>query len=134
MRATRLAIAVALVSTAGTAFAVTYIGPKRYEPQRLHITGHITGLYPGAKRRMRVKVRNPHDHAVRLRFVGARVRSMSRQCPRRNLVVRRSRRRLRIPPHRTRRLWLRVLMRAAAPAGCQDAEFRLRFRAAGRRR
>jgi hypothetical protein len=81
---------------------------------------------------MKVRVGNGFDHPVRLRLVRARVQSASRPCSRRNLIVRPSRRRLRIPAHRKRWIRLRVTMQSTAPDGCQGATFRLRFRAAGR--
>jgi hypothetical protein len=129
-----LAIAAALLLGAGAvgALAAAHGGAPKQGAASLHVSGHIAGLYPGASRQMRVRVRNGSDHPVRLRLVRARVQSASPFCRRSNLIVRRSRRRLRIPAYRNRWIRLRVTMPSTAPDGCQGATFRLRFRAVGR--
>jgi hypothetical protein len=133
---TYLALAIALMAgiSAFAALAATHTGPPGHGPKGLRVSGHVTDLYPGARKRMRVKVSNPFDHAVKVRSVRARVRAVSRRlCSRGSLVVSRSRRPLSIPAHRARRVWLGVFMRAEARDSCQGAKFKLRFRTSASR-
>jgi hypothetical protein len=95
----------------------------------LRVSGHVTGLYPGASKLMRVSVRNGLGHPVELRWVRATVLDAGPDCSRENLVAQRNRNHLPIEPHRTRALRMRIGMRSGASNACQGATFPLRFRA-----
>lgn len=90
--------------------------------------GHATGLYPGARLRMRVRIRNPYDHAVRITSLKTRVGRGAPGCRGSWVRVRKLRREAVIPALASRRVRLRVRMRRGAPDACQGARFPLRFR------
>jgi hypothetical protein len=100
--------------------------------------GEASGFYPGLHQPLWVRVRNPLDDRVRVRSIRTRVGSAGPGCSSDNLVARHSRglrqlrrgnwRHVRIPPHGSRRVRVRVWMRPRAPDACQGATFPLRFR------
>jgi hypothetical protein len=106
-------------------------------PSRLHASGRARGLYPGGRKRTLVAVRNSFDHPVKVRWVRTKVKDAGPLCSRHNLLARRSRglrqlsdgrwRHARVPPHTSRWVRVRILMRQPAPDACQGATFPLRF-------
>jgi hypothetical protein len=146
-KAVYLVFAIALASGAvaygafGGSHADRVAGPRAFaeDGPRVKLSGHVKGLYPGGRGRMRVTVRNPFRHAVQVRWVVARVKDAGPSCSRHSLVTRRSKglrpvrgggwRHTRIAPHSARRVGVRVRMRRSAPDACQRARFPLRFRA-----
>ena len=104
-------------------------GKSSHQP-RVH--GHIEGLYPGAARRMRVKVRNGYRRDIVLRKVRAIVGEGGPGCTRQNLWTRRFRGHRLISAHHSLRVRIAIGMRADAPEACQGARFPLRFRARAR--
>jgi hypothetical protein len=143
-KAVYLALAIALACGAvaygalGGSDADRVAGPRAFGP-RVKLSGHVKGLYPGRHRRIRVTVRTPFRHGVKVRLVVARVKDAGPGCSRHNLVTRRSRglrpvrgggwRHVRIAPHSARRVRVWLRMRRRAPDACQQARFPLRFRA-----
>jgi hypothetical protein len=104
-------------------------GPRHRAGQRLlTLTGHVAGLYPGARRRLTIVVRSRTQRALRIRSVTTRVRDAGPACRRRNLRVSSFRGRLRVRPRRARRIAVTVSMRRDAPNACQGALFPLVFR------
>lgn len=100
----------------------------------LALRGSVAGLYPGARRPLRVRIRNRRPFPVRVLALRARVVGGGRRgCTRKYLVVAPRRLRLRVPPRRARSVLLRVTMRRSAPDACKRAVFRLAFSARGRR-
>lgn len=93
----------------------------------LRVSGHVSGLYPGVRKRLPVRVANRFPFPVRLRSIGARIGDAGPGCSRRNLSVRRYRGRLPISPHRSRRAVLWIAMAVAAPLACEGARFPIRF-------
>jgi hypothetical protein len=99
-------------------------------PIRVKVSGHVAGLYPGARRRMPTTVRNDYGSPVRLDSIRVRAAAAGPGCSAGNLRVRgfRGARRV-IGGHRATRVPVRVAMLASAPDACQGARFPLRFRA-----
>jgi hypothetical protein len=137
-KAPHLALAVVLASGASAHGALAATQPDRpvrgavaggESSSSLLVSGHVTGLYPGASKLMRVSVRNGLGHAVELRWVRATVLDAGPECSRENLVAQPNRQHVPIEPHRTRALRLRISMRSRASNACQGATFPLRFRA-----
>ena len=143
MRRTAVAAAclVAVVAVSATSFALvrharSTVGRREtattgsypaLSSKAFRISGHVRGLYPGRRVRMRVRVRNLTRSPILVTRVGARVRSVPHRCSRRNLVIRVYRGRLRVRPLAHRFVRLRVRMRMAAPNGCQGVRLPLRF-------
>jgi hypothetical protein len=99
----------------------------------LRVSGGVRGLYPGARLRLRLKVRNTRGFPIRVVSLKVRVGNASRGCRRRQLRIGRFHRALVVPAHRSRRAALPVTMLRSAPDACKGAVFPLRFRALGRR-
>jgi hypothetical protein len=140
MRA-KAAYATLAITLASAALAFGALGGDRHDraPARvraagagasaLTISGYVRGLYPGARRGMRVEVRNRSARWARLRAVGAEVGSGRSGCSPDHLsTLPRSLGHPRIGPHETRRIRIRVRMWKGAPDACQGARFPLRFR------
>jgi hypothetical protein len=96
---------------------------------RLAISGHVNGLFPGARKRLRLRVKNRLPVAVVLHSIKTAVSDAGPGCARSNLAVGRYRGSLRIEAHRSRRVRVRVAMSGGAPDPCQGARFPLRYRA-----
>jgi hypothetical protein len=100
----------------------------------LRVHGRIKGLYPGARKRLRVRVRNTYPRHARVRLVRTSVRSAGPDCSRANLHVRGNPRTRWIPAHSKILIRLRVRMSASAPDACQGATWPLRYRVRVERR
>jgi hypothetical protein len=140
-KAVSLMVAIAVLFAAGAYAALAgkhgggtaLGGPDYSRTPRLHLSGHVKNLYPGARKRIRVRVENRFDHPVRLRFLRGKARATSRRCSRHNLTIGHSRRHPWIPSHGSRPVRFRIGMRARAPNACQGVSFPLHFTAkAGR--
>jgi hypothetical protein len=97
------------------------------------LSGSVSGLYPGAIRRLPVTFVNRTRSKVVLQRMTVRVLLARRGCEARELVVSRLPRRLRISRRRRARAWLTVWLSRTAPNACQGARFTLRVRARVRR-
>jgi hypothetical protein len=141
-----LAVCAGLVAVAGSAHALATRGAADRDRRStavvartpadagLRVTGRVRGLlYPGVRRRLRVRVTNRRRHPVIVTEVRAGVTRASRGCPRRTLALGRFRGRLRVGARRSRRLDLPARLRATAPDSCQAAVFRLGLRARAQR-
>jgi hypothetical protein len=106
-------------------------GDARRGTVRFRLSGSIEGLYPGARRAMKVTVRNPFVRTMELVSVRAGVERAGRACSGQNVVVRPFRGRLRIPARRRRVVRLLVAMAPTAAEECKRARFPVRFRARG---
>ena len=93
------------------------------------VRGHVSGLYPGVRKHMRVVVRNPESFAVRVTRVTAGVSNASRACRARNVRIVRFTGSRTIPGHGRIRIYLPTRMRRRAPNACQGARFPVRFTA-----
>jgi hypothetical protein len=106
-------------------------GDARRGTVKFRLSGSVEGLYPGARRAMKVTVRNPFARTMRLVSIQARVGRAKRACSGQNLEVRPFRGRLRIPARRRRVVRLLVAMAPTAAEECKRARFPVRFRAKG---
>ena len=135
-RTIQLALAVTLMGAA-IAYAAD-LGPlagsgsersrahERWAPE-VEIRGHVTGLYPGARKRIRLRVHSGYSRDVSLRDVRTRVLDASPGCAARNLSVRRNENPRRIPARRVIQVRVLVRLRMSAPDACQAARWPLRF-------
>lgn len=131
----RLLVAVlAFVSLAG--IAVASAGPNgdgtgsdTTHPVSLRVRGHVTGLYPGARKRMRVTIRNPFPYAIEVTLVKAKAADPVPGCSGSMVRVRRYRRATAIDAGRLAVVRVRVRLLRAAPDACQGVRFPLTFRA-----
>jgi hypothetical protein len=94
---------------------------------KVEIRGHVTGLYPGARKRMQLRVHNAYSRHVSLRDVRTRVLDASPGCAARHLSVRRNENPRRIPARRAIQVRVLVRLRMSAPDACQAARWPLRF-------
>jgi hypothetical protein len=91
------------------------------------LRGHARGLYPGARKKLTIVVRNRTARTLRVRSIRTRVRDAGRNCRATNVRVSRYRGRLLLRPHQRRRVSVRIRMLRSAPSSCQKAVFRLEF-------
>ena len=103
------------------------------ERNLLLVRGHVRRLYPGAERRMRVRLTNRAGDRLWVRGVRTVIRRGGPGCSAKNLRVPRYRGNISIGPRRTRVVRVRVAMRGNAPDACQGRRFKLRFHARARR-
>jgi hypothetical protein len=123
-------IAVVLAAGAffGTAAAVGALGASHGRSAAgFKLSGHVTGLYPGQRKRLVIVVRNRGSRPLRVSTVTTRVRDASGACKARNLRVAAFRGALLVAGHRSRSVVVRASMRADSPTACQGAVFRLAF-------
>jgi hypothetical protein len=93
------------------------------------ITGKVEGLYPGASKRIRLKLNNRSRRTLVIKSVRARVKSPGGGCSARSLQAKRKRVRIRVPGRKSRKLRYPIKMRATAVDACQGERFPLRYRA-----
>ncbi len=102
----------------------------------LRVKASAAGLYPSARRPLRVVVVNPHRFAVKVTSVTVRVLPdlRRRRCrPAQHIRVSRLRRALPVPRRRTGSTILRISMLGTAPNACRGASFPLRVTATARK-
>jgi hypothetical protein len=92
------------------------------------IHGNIKRLYPGVHRRLKLVVHNPGRRRLTVRRITTRVRGGNAACRARDLHVSAFRGRIRVRPHRSRRIRVKIWMRAGSPTSCEGHVFRLAFR------
>ena len=97
--------------------------------QRRRISGHVTGLYPGATGRFKVEIHNPGRMPVLVRTLTAEVGAPGAGCAGGHLRIGAERLRLAIPPRASATARMTAAMAPRAPDGCQFARFPLRFAA-----
>ena len=123
-----IALLLAAGALFGTAAAFGALGANhRRNAAGFKLSGHVTGLYPGQRKRLVIFVRNRGSRALRVRVVTTRVRDASRACKARNLRITAFHGSLRVAGHGWRRIYVRATMRADSPTACQGALFRLAF-------
>lgn len=93
------------------------------------VHGHVSGLYPGARKQMRIVVRNPQTFPVRVTQVTARVSNASSTCRSRNVRIVRFTGSRAIAGHGRIRISLSSRMRRKAPNACQGLRFPVTFTA-----
>ncbi len=125
------AIAASLLTLVGLLAAVPASGGAHRKAVQFRVSGSVSGLFPGARRLMNVKVRNPYRRPLLVLSLSAQVRRARRLCTGSNVDVRPFRGRVPIRPRRTRVIRLRVEMQPTVAEECKGARFPLRFRARG---
>jgi hypothetical protein len=99
-------------------------------PHRMHLSGRVRGLFPGASKQMRVIVRNP----TLVRIVLMRVRARAQDvpgCPGSYVRIRPYRGTRPVPPRGRIVIRMRVRLSPVTPDTCQRARLPIRFRARG---
>jgi hypothetical protein len=124
-------IAAGVLIVVGTLAALPASGDVRRGPVGFGLSGSVDGLYPGARRAMKVTIRNPFRRRLELVSVRASVGRARRACSGANLEVRPFRGRLRIARRQRRVVRLLATMAPTAAEECKRARFPLRFRARG---
>jgi hypothetical protein len=133
-RRTRVTAPIIAATIALSSMAVAGVGLSNEPPSSrtsnptFRIRGAVKGMYPGRVRKLRLRIRNPLDRAIRVRSIRARVRRPHRGCPAKAITIRRWRGHLRIRPHRGRTVRVKVKMKRRAPNACQGARFPIRYR------
>jgi hypothetical protein len=127
-----LALALASVAAAygalGGARGRSHRTDARSAGSALRATGHVDGLYPGARKGLHVRLRNRSGRWVTVRAIRADVKDGARGCPRDNLWTQtKELANFRVPPRETRRVGIQVRMWPRAPDACQGVRFPLRF-------
>jgi hypothetical protein len=120
-------LGVVLVVAANAFAARRTPSPQPVRRAGLVVRGSVDGLYPGARRRLVVVVRNRLP--MRLRIVGLRVRvgDAGRACRARNLHIGLLRTHASVAARGVVKVRLRATLRRSAPDSCQGARFPLRF-------
>jgi hypothetical protein len=131
----RLVVPVAVLALAASGAAQTSAPAAKHARSRsaLRVSGNVDGLFPGARRSLRLRVWNTRGFPVLVVSVTVRVGNAGRACSSRELRIARVRRSFVVRAHRSRRIAVAVSMRRTAPDVCQGAVFPLRFAARGRR-
>lgn len=109
------------------------IGKTPFFSGSFKIRARARGLFPGASRPLRLRIRNPNRFAIKVNKVKVRIRrdlTRPRCYPRRYLHSTRLRVPVRVPARSIRRTRtrLKIRMRTSAPDACQNAIFPLRLR------
>jgi hypothetical protein len=137
-KATYLLVVVALAS-GGVAYAALSDGrdgnaakpaeASHASASAIRVSGHVNGLFPGARKGLRLKMRNGSRRWAVVRAVKADVTAGTVGCPPRYLsTVPKDLGSPRIRPHKTRRIGVRIRMWPGAPDSCQGVRFPLRFK------
>jgi hypothetical protein len=98
-----------------------------------YMRARVQGLFPGARRPLHLRIRNPNRFAIKVTEVRVHIRRDLRRprCrPRRYLRATRLREPVRVPANSIRRTRTRlaIRMKASAPDACQRAVFPLRLK------
>ncbi|MDX6588670.1 MAG: hypothetical protein QOI31_3143 [Solirubrobacterales bacterium] len=96
---------------------------------KIQVRGHVKGLYPGARKSMKVRVSNRLSQKVSLVSVKARVSDASPTCSRSNLSVTRFKGHKPIRAHSRTKVRTKVTMNETTPDACQGARFPIKFKA-----
>jgi hypothetical protein len=123
------ALAQAAERSAPTASPPSPDAPGVSAPARFRIYGHVTGLYPGARSRLRLTLRNPNPFPITVTKVRTTVLvPEASSCPPRSVKVKRFTGARRIAPSGVVRIRVSVRMRAKASADCEGQRYRLAYR------
>jgi hypothetical protein len=124
-------IASAMALLGGAVLAYASHGTERSSSpvsgKRVHVTAHVRGLYPGSRKYLRVKVRNPTQRPATLGRLEVETHRARAGCRASNLRIHRYRRPVRIRQHAGRTVKVRIRMSPLASDACQGGTFRLRF-------
>jgi hypothetical protein len=121
------AVAATAAALTGAAATGSLAGGHGAAPAGFTLRGHVSGLYPGARRSLVIAVHNPGRRPLRVRSISTSVRPARRGCGAENVRVARFRGRLRVGPGATRRVRVTARMPLSSPTACQGAVFPLVF-------
>jgi hypothetical protein len=136
-----LMLLVAFVARPASRMQIQLPEPSSFETREtlastgsFHMRAKAGGLFPGARRPLRLRIRNPSRFAIKVTKVRVQIRrdlSRPRCYPRRYLRATRLREPVRVPAESMRRTRTRleIRMKVSAPDACQHAVFPLRIRA-----
>lgn len=132
----RAFVAASILVLGTTAAAASLVGDGPREPvgaraAAFRMTGRVAGLYPGRVKVMRIRLRNPHPFALRLRKLRVIASDPAPGCRAGTLRFGRVRRGLVLPARRTTKIRVRVSMRPSAPDACIGVRYPLRFSGSG---
>ena len=132
-------VCVAALASAGAAYAALTTGGRERpatasaassKAPRVKIKGYVEYLYPGARVRLQLTLRNRSPQPVRIRWVTAQVGDASPDCPAASLSVpTRTGLKLKIKPQRRKGVAMWATLAGDAPRGCQGATFPLSYAA-----
>jgi hypothetical protein len=91
------------------------------------VSGRVVGLYPGRAKTMKVRIRNPHPFAIRIKKLRIRVSEGGPGCRAGTIRIGKARVTRPVPARRRLRVRVPVKMRPAAPDACMGARYPLRF-------
>ena len=93
------------------------------------VRGSVKGLYPGARKRLTLKIKNPQRYPIKVKVLEVKVRkSYKRGCTRRWVKPkRRVKISMRVPARSRARVAYPVKMPKRAPNACQGARWKLKF-------
>ena len=111
--------------------AVTNRGRDYYvhQSKSVGLSGHVTGLYPGVKKNLNLKIVNGAKARVIVRQVRIEVRSSSSDCESSNLEVAQPKGKANLKRGQTATMKVPVQMNLEAPEACQGTKFKLQFHA-----
>lgn len=95
---------------------------------RFGVAGHVTGLYPGATKRLRLTLRNPNRFPITVRSVRTSVRSTAPACPARSIRVRPFKGSRRVGARSKAKVKVLVTMPPTVPQACAGHRYRLTYR------
>jgi hypothetical protein len=94
--------------------------------KKVGVYAHVGGLYPGAKKPLRVEIVNPRHGRVTVTRLRIRAHRPNPGCPASVLKFTSPSRPVHIRPQTVRTVKVPVRMRPSAPDACQGGKFRLR--------
>jgi hypothetical protein len=95
---------------------------------RFGVSGHVTGLYPGSTKRLRLTLRNPNRFPITVKSVRTSIRSTAPACPARSIRVRPFTGSKRVGPRSKARIKVAVTMQPTVPQACAGHRYRLTYR------
>ena len=124
-----LATAVATAAERSPSPTTAPVSPGAAASPRFGISGQVTGLYPGARTRLRLTLRNPNPYAIEVRRIRTSAQVPARSsCPARSIKVKRFTGSRRVAPRAVVRVKVNVSMRATVPNACAGQRYRLTYR------
>jgi hypothetical protein len=128
-------IATAIALLGGSVFAYAShrsesVGPFSSSPvfgKKVGVFAHVGGLYPGARKFLRVEIANPRQHRVTVRRIRVSADRANPGCAASVLTFTPPTRLFGITPLSVRTVKVPVRMRLSAPDACQGGKFKLRI-------
>lgn len=134
-KSTRAIVAASVLLLGVTAGASATLGGRDEAPNErtsrpaatFQVSGRVRGLYPGLTKAMRIRIRNPHPFAIRVKRLRILVDDPSPTCSASTLRIARVRPPRPVPARRSLKILVPVTMAPSTPDACMDARYPLRF-------